>query len=344
MKASLKLFFVGILTASIILSSSSTFAQESNTVAVASDKEKIISKLLNAGFTSQQINDLPESELLTYKDGEIVSADTRYYRISRQREEKSTFHSKNVENNDSVEETSKVIDEGTSKVTELTKEQCLYEVQEYNKKNSQSQYVTNSPTGGTFTTMGIYDSGLDYETDTDGWITMNLLVTHVSGTKYKLSAQWTWLTVPDYTQTDVIGLGHDDGLTKTNDPIYSYFKDDWKNGWQSVSSGTDTNTTPEKSLNDSGGAVVSYKLYSHDSTVNGGYWRENYRGYMSYYVNVNDTSRRYVSVYAKYAHQQTTWAISPSISWPLSIGFSVQSSEKFDFMSPNPYCSVHVNY
>lgn len=337
MKTSLKLFFVGILTASIVLNSSIVFAQENDNTTVVSDKEKIISKLLNAGFTSQQISDLPESELLTYKDGEIVSTDTRYYRISRQKEQKEVNDSgKKKATNQSVE--------GLSRVTELTKEQCMYEVQEYNKKHSQSKNVKDSLTGSNFTTLGIYDSGADYETDTDGWITMNLLVSHVSGTKYKLSAQWTWLTVPVYTQTDVIGLGHDDGLTKTNDPIYSYFKDDWTNSWQSPSSGTDTNTTPKKSLNDSGGAVVSYELYSHDSRVNGGYWRENYRGYMSYYVNVNDTSRRYVSVYAKYAHQQTTLAISPSISWPLSIGFSVQNSEKFDFMSPNPYCSVHVNY
>ncbi|EPR08074.1 hypothetical protein [Ruminiclostridium papyrosolvens] len=337
MKASLKLFFVGILTASIILSSSITFAVESDNTNVVSDKEKIISKLLNAGFTSEQINDLPESELFTYKDGEIVSTDTRYYRISRQQDEKGATHSKSKEK--------KVTDEGTSKVTELTKEQCFYEVQEYNKKHNQPQSVTNaSTTGGTFTTTSIYDSGAAYETDTDGWITMNLLVSHVSGTLYKLSAQWTWLTVPKYTQIDVIGLGHDEALTQTNDPIYSYFKDDWTNSWHNPSSGTETFTTPEKSVADSGGSVVSYALWSHDADTNGGYLRSNYRGYMSYYANVNDSSKHWISAYAKYAHQQTSLSISPSISWPASLGFSVEKSEKFDFLSPNPYCSVHVNY
>ena len=334
----LKLYFVGILITSLVLSSSITFAQESDNTTAVSDKEKVISKLLNAGFTSQQINDLPESELLTYKDGEIVSVDTRYYRISIEKDKKDATNGMNEEKMVTSESV-----EGTRKVTELTKDQCFYEVQEYNKKHAQSNSEKDVSTNSIATTMSSYDDGTTYSTDTDGWLSMNIVAVHQGGTKYKLSAACTWLTTPDCTQIDVMGLGHDDGLTQTNDAVTSWFKDDYTDFWGNK--GTDTNTTPDNSTVDSGGTVVSYQLYSHDASHNGGYYRTNYRSYMSYYANVNSTTIRYVSVHGKYAHQQAVLAsISPSISWPLSIGFSVSSSNKFDFLSPNPYFSLHVNY
>jgi hypothetical protein len=332
-----KLFLVGILVASLSLSSSITFAQESDNTLTASDRENIISKLLNAGFTLQQINDFPESELLTYKDGEIVSADTRYYRISYKKAEKKATDGNNEDQllaNKSVE--------GTREVTELTKEQCFNEVQEYNKKHNQLNSEKDTSTSGIATTMSSYDDGTTVTTDTDGWLSMNLVAVYKGGTKYKLSAECTWLTNPDCTQIDVMGLGHDDGLTQTNDAVTSWFKDDYRDFWNNR--GTDTNTTPNNLTVDSGGTVASYELNSHDASHNGGYYRENYRCYISYYANVNSTTIRYVSVYGKYAHQQAIVTISPSIAWPLSAGFSVSSSYKFDFLSPNPYFSLHVNY
>ncbi len=348
MKKVLKMFLVGLLIFSFAAGNSLVYGQESNN-AVISDKDLVISKLLNAGWSMQQINDLPDSELMTYKDGQVVSHDTRYYRLSSQKKEVEVADEKTKK-----KKTVLVPIEGTSKTTELSEEQCMAEVQLWNESHNELQNsndistMSSSVSNINLTPMS-YDNGNASSTDADGWIKVDIYATYISGSKYKLTGFWTWLTTPGYRLTDVFGLGHDSGLIHTNDAVFAYYSASRKYyvGWDSESPAYYDTYYTESYSNlavDDGGDCVSFNLMDDTNLGANDSYYTSHRGGMSYYVNVNGTATRYTMVYGKYAHQKWAWNVSPSISWPLSVGFSVSPSSYFDYLSPNPYFQLHVNY
>lgn len=269
-----------------------------------SDKQKATNFLLNSGWTQEDIDDLLTDEaLLVYADAISSSvSEKKYYRVTE------------------------------DEVIEISKNECNAGVTEAKSIiNKNHKLLTNQPSVNTVSpTVTTYD----------GYMESYVQVVHLGGKKYAIGSRFEWLIEPTQRRIDVFGVGHDGSVVKNNDPVYFIYKADKKKinrQTEAISSaGTSSTQSPASMCPDSGGVGVGIDLYDSYSDANYAYYYENSRGYLQYNILLNDSSCSYFYVYSKYMHQQKLWSVTPTISFPLSGGLSVSSSNHFKLMTPNP--------
>lgn len=152
-------------------------------------RQRAISFLLNAGWTSNEINDLlSDKALLEFAEAKsVVSSDQKYFRIT--------------------EEDSIVI----------TEEEC---------KNAINT-IENAEKGVSVCAGG--DTIIDDITTTDGYLTYYVEVYSFGGGEYMISGRYEWLKAPLNTKIDVFSVSHDYQLTQLGNAadVYYVYKADY---------------------------------------------------------------------------------------------------------------------
>lgn len=276
------------------------------------------------GFSQEEINDLPDSEILKYKDAKLVGKSQKYYRVDYE-----------------------LSDEGKElkdkHVTELSEEQCLKEVEEFKKE--QAKKILNlksnslSIMSNSFRIMSNYDSKSTSKT-TPNWIKLTTYATYKSGTRYFFSNYAQWLTDPYYHMVDVLGIGHTTAISETPGTEYFYYK--WDKTLSNGTKTTYTTTSTSATCCDPGGMAFKFTLTPHGD--NRTYSISNHRVYMSYYGYVTPTNYNgYFNIYGNYAHNENGWVAYPSISYPYGGSISVQPTNYYD-NAYNTNIQIHAGY
>ena len=283
------------------------------------------SVLRSSGMTEEQINDIPFEELLTFAEVKpSIAISETYYKIS--------------------------VDENTEELSAsvMSREDCLAAAAEANAK--QYELFQNRLTDVSLSSVSsVPDTGLeDPVTTSDGylWYSVRVFPFDEDG-KYKLIAQYQWLSDPVDRDTDVFGLGHGhnvDQLGNYQDVYYYYKYDEYfvTAGHSWLAESDITTNTPTSIKVDNGGTVITQKLQADSGGMQYVNSAENHRGYISYDVELNTSAATRVSIYAEYLHQEAIIAVEPSVSYPTDGSITVTKEDKFVRMSPNPYLSFAV--
>ncbi|QUH30283.1 hypothetical protein [Vallitalea guaymasensis] len=275
------------------------------------NRDQAINVLVNAGWTLEDINDLlTEDALLEFANAKIAGSSVKYFKVT------------------------------DNEVVEVSKKQAMTKVEENKKKELLNTIMRNS-----ITTDSLGDIYKDDQTTTDGYMSYYVQAYDLGGGEYMLSARCEWLINPKNRKTDVFGLGHDAHLTQESSytPYYVYKADVTEHDMVTKQYEYSTET-PASIAKDPGGTVITQDLKADYKWEATGYYKKykNHRQYLQYKVTVNDSGVSDVSIYAEYLHQQSTYSISPSVSYPVGGSISVTMSSFFKRMSPNPYLSFKV--
>lgn len=334
--------FAGVTVASFIgLSDSKILAAEVSVVnnvynlEISNDE---YNRLLNLGFTKDQIINMDPEEFALNKDleGEIVSKDTKFIKVVEYHE--NTGGGSNLSKGAEINRLIPKSDSSTEFVQiELTEE-------EFNRQVEQAQQQINNTfelKGATTLSMPGYSSySTSYKRVTTTIISLG------SHPKYRVKNQVYWKVMPKNRDFDLIGVAIDKPWAGNKGTEYG--KQTWymyKHRDGSTTTGSATYSTTRNAsywdINGSGYAV-KMNLKNDEQTLISG------QGYIGYYVKATDMVMYYdvcprqtgaigIDAYGRYAHAITK--ISPSIgfsvAFPASIGFSLSGAKLNNFEQTN---------
>ncbi|MBT2639860.1 hypothetical protein [Bacillus sp. ISL-39] len=175
---------------------------------------------------------------------------------------------------------------------------------------------------------------------TTSYKTMTTSVVLLSGSTYRVKNSVTWDRMPMYSYVDVTGVGINEAYWGPL-PGTEYGKQNWKtwsycNGYLNGSATYTKDSTKWKR----GSGGYSLKINLPDDETTGGCAADRVEELSSYmYYSVSPmTSTNRLDAYGQYAHQESNYTLTPSISLS-GVEFSVSPSKEFSF-HPN----THVLY
>lgn len=248
------------------------------------DLNKARANMLRMGFRNELINDLPDSEILKYKDSISTEITEKYYRISCK-----------LENGQPVD----------PKMEEIPKEQCLDEVKKHDDTES-------------LVTASLLPNG-DNTGTTYSWIRIYMYVTYNGNGNYYYSSDFQWLANPDRL-IDVFSLSIDSGCLIQSSTSYFYYKCDAHHSLD----GENYTLTPVTLNNpdySSGGTGIAFSFDMIQdgfsiSKISGeveNVYYSNFRGYMTTSVLVKvPTTNQYLALQFEYAHKYRGLKVDPS--------------------------------
>jgi len=279
------------------------------------NKAKGMRVLLNSGWTVEEINDLlSDKAIKSFANAKPAkTTEKKYFKVS----EDSTV--------------------------EVSRAQALSGANEANKQDKIDMALK-------LMVPNVKDSNIAYAVGdiekkdvvtTDGYLEYYAQSYDLGNGEFILSARYEWLKEPINRKEDVFGLGHDTNLTQVSsfEPYFVY-----KTDITEVVNGRITNkeyvtNTPDGIKIDTGGTVTKHDMYNDFYSQTYTCLAENHRGYLQYKVKVNNSNVNTVAIYTEYLHQESTFSVSPAISYPAGAAISINYSTKFKAMSPNPYLS-----
>lgn len=215
--------------------STNSFFSKSNNQVVENKTEKManitdkkeIKRLMNLGFTEEEIKTFSASEYERYKDvnGKIVSNENKYYKVTK---------GKGIE--------------------EITAEQATKDVLRFNTEKLTKNGIS------------VMSDGSDTE-QTSSWLTMTTTVSDQGNKQFLFKNSFKWLTAPFCTFEDVVGLTHSSSISNNQNSEYlKYTYDKYSKTIPSEFIGTDNvfYWTADKK-NDSGYAF-KYDLLSETTS------------------------------------------------------------------------------
>ncbi|PGW18308.1 hypothetical protein [Bacillus cereus] len=258
---------------------------------------KQIKHLESLGFTKEEISDMPEMEIMKNLeiDGQVVATKEKFIKVTE-----------NGVNN-------------SSKEVEIDKNTYLNEVQLEEAKRVQKSNGVEKLSSNTNTTS--------YKKVTTNIVSLK------AKQKYRVKTSIEWSVMPSNRKIDVIGTGVNSSFwapspgsqygqqkwklkydcNKTKSKNATYTKD--SNKWSKGSSGYALNIDLPNDVN------KSYACYNEKVLTLSAF---------SYYTVEKLASTTQIDAYGKYLHQETTFQVSPSISFsPLTFGVSASQSDKF---------------
>lgn len=264
---------------------------------------------ISLGFTEEEIKNMDKEEYELNKDlkGKVVASTTQYLKIIEPIQSEFTTQ----------ENTSQ-----KSTIVELD-EQTYYE--ELAKENESNGEVSTSASDSTSTS----------------YKTMTTTITKLSTNNYRLKNSVTWSKLPYIRYVDVTGVGINQTYWGPT-PNTQYGKQNWKtysycNGTQSGSATYTTSSTKWKK--GAGGYALKINLPNDETT--GGCAADKVTSLSSYmYYSVAPlTSTNRLDAYGQYAHQESNYTLTPSISLS-GVSFSVSPTTKFS-EHPNTHVLVY---
>lgn len=257
-----KLFSImAILACAILLMVNPAFAKE---------KKVDFKHFEQLGFSEQEVKDFTPEEYSEYSkmNGKLVSKVEKYFRISK------------------------------DAAVEISEQQALKEVAEFEKKKQQKNGE-----------VGILGNGSDEET-TASWIKLTTTASDQGNKRFFFKNSFTWLSTPVVVLTDVIGMTKSASISiDQNTEYFKYTYDRWSALGNYVDTKNVISYTATKK--DIPGYAFTYDLLGTD----GIYIVGGNRGYMSYWGTATPTN--YVgpaNVYGHYSHQQVTSTVSVGLS------------------------------
>ncbi|HAM80382.1 hypothetical protein [Ornithinibacillus bavariensis] len=249
-----------------------------------------INELKKKGFDE----DLIKSYILsgdTFSDlmkMEVLSEDTKYYKVTEYVPEQNSFKL------DSVETLSP--EKLEDKYASMTKVEEI----SYEEFRAAQDAIENKSTG-VINTMASSDSHWT------SYKSMKTTITKQQTDRWRVSNYVNWLQAAKYTDTDIIGVGLNDNTSPIRGTEYGY-------------------QIYESAITGSGGDTIYYYSGSGNWNRSGDYglrvnlkddtlssnWR--HKIYMQYSIEPNVNNLRLVDAYGHYAHQEKFWSITPSFS------------------------------
>lgn len=192
-------------------------------------------------------------------------------------------------------------------VTKTTKDQAM-------KFLSESASPLLSATGG----CGI-ENGYDcYQTS---WLKLETWVYKYSSTQGSVQSRFEWLKLsPTRTNEDIFAIGLNSNMSPIPGTETGVYKFDYYMPNGSIITGETRNLSNPK--RDVGG-------YAYRIDLDDGVQSVNHRGWMAYKFAPNTSTLRVADAYSHYAHQDTAWSFSPSISIPFGGGIELSKEEQF---------------
>lgn len=261
--------------------------------------QKEMLRYANLGFSKRQIADFTDEtrKYLEGMYGKLIGVETKYYRISP-----------------------------TNGVQEISKEQALSESLQYKLRKAQENMFGNQ--------MSILGGGSD--TETTSWMTMTTTVAEISGTnpkEYLIMNEFTWLTEPFWTLTDVVAISHPEHVTPIqNSELMEYTYDRATNTLPPKYFDTKTVTYTTADKKTSQGYAFKFDLKGTEYLDNGvKLLCVNSRGFMAYRAIRANPNYTHATAHGHYAHSEI--AILFSLDINLSFGsFSVSGASKTTYM------------
>ncbi len=184
-------------------------------------RQKAISFLLNAGWTTEEIYDLLTDEAILEfaKAKAVVSSEKKFFRVT---EENSIA---------------------------ITEEECMEAV------NS----IQNATNGISVCAAG--DEIKDEVTTTDGYLTYYVEVYSIGGGEYMIGARFEWLIEPLNRRIDVFAINHCDQLTQISDSdeVYYVYKADYYSNFNTLST-MEINEPDEMYISAGHGTAITQNL------------------------------------------------------------------------------------
>ncbi|MGF6355222.1 hypothetical protein ABIE27_003136 [Paenibacillus sp. 4624] len=292
--------------------------------------------LLNSGWSQKEINDLlSEDEIQKYASGEI--SDTTTHFVKQTIKVKVDQSSKAMSTLQSTPEPTLTPVEGSEERVLLSEEEFYQEMKEYEKAEGNPQAILklgkkqNSPTS-----LRAANAEVDYVIP-DGYMKYTMQAFKTGSKDYQLNLRFEWLKMPVNRGIDVFALGHGPGLvqTGTQDDLVFTGKYNYVTAGQPIK---EANITPISKKTDSGGSFVTFRLDQSSLA----YSLAAYRGYLSYHTSVSNSTELTTSVEGYYKHKVSKLTVSPSVSYPLSVGLSISSESSYVTESPTPYFSLKL--
>lgn len=296
----MKKLIVSMLTLLLLFSSTITYA-DSSTDLNKSEAERYH----QLGFTDKEINDLTPEEIEYFNqfNGELVSSDTKYYRIYE-----------DIGEDIGVNKAAGAVQEKSNlKVVEISKEQALLEVEQYNASLLNAHSDISIMGGGTDTKKSA------------SWLTMTTDVSDLGGSpkEYLLKNSFTWLTEPNWALTDVLAITHPETVVHIqNSEIAAYTYDRytlWSGNY------IDTKTTNLFTADESNSRGKAFKI--DILSGEGGADVRNHRGYMAFRVKQAGTDAKYGMASGHYVHSEIAIIFGLSIDMT-GAGLSVSGTTK----------------
>ncbi|MDP1420379.1 hypothetical protein Q8G35_18815 [Peribacillus simplex] len=270
--------------------------------------------LISLGFTEEEIENMDQKEYELNKDlkGEVVASTTQYLKITEPIQSESSSQEPTIQENSSQEPTIVKLDE-----------QTYYE--ELAKENESSGEVSTSASDSSSTS----------------YKKMTTSITKLSTNNYRLKNSVTWSKMPFITHVDVTGVGINQTYWGPT-PDTQYGKQNWTtwsfcNGTQS---GSATYTSSSGQWKKGAGGYALKINLPNDETASGcaSDKVETLSSYMYYSVKPLTTTNR-LDAYGQYAHQESTYTLTPSIALS-GVSFSVSPTNEFA-EHPNTHVLVY---
>lgn len=274
-----------------------------------------IEDLKSIGFTDDEILNMSKDEYELNKDlkGEIISSETKYYKVIEylpiKNLQDSGIQALNTQDHENI--------------VELGKEEYYKELKQVDISNENEAYSV-----GTSAT----------KSKSTAYKTMTVTVSKLSTNNYRVKSAVNWdKKMPGNRKIDVLGVGINNAQwrphgseygkqtwtifnTKTNkntqgSATYKSKSNKWKYGKDAYTLKMNLKNNPSKSQK-----VTNIKLY------------------MYYTVTPTGKLPTYLDAYGQYSHQETSVEITPTINFDGTGGFSISNSTKFT----NSYVSASL--
>lgn len=198
------------------------------------------------------------------------------------------------------------------KITSNTKGQVM-KVEEFDEEQAEFQMsVENRYSIGTMQSC----SKPTFCNSSTSWLSMTTSATKLSTGKILLNNSFTWLKLPNFTMTDMVGMNYNDSAVIV--PSTTKFSYKYKDT-------LGTHSVPYKQIaNNAHGIAATFNLksYGADSPPT------NHHGYLSVQIQKGNATDIRANVFGQYTHTTGTFTVSLSIrSGDISLGFLTKETK-----------------
>lgn len=248
------------------------------TINVAAKKSTDDKKIIELGFSSEEINDFTvyEIEYFSTNDLKLVSSYEKYFNV--------------------------ITDEkGNVKYVEVDKETAIRESEKANKKEKElrdSKMILNE---GTVTTKSIGDTW--YNITNNSWMHLYGSVYQSTSTKYLFRMSWDWLTMPNMKLVDVAAITHSDSWSINPGTFYANNMVDVRDVDTGYLIETDIEEYYTPSASNINGQAIRFPVTNAIIYEPNYDYLDNIRGRIQYEVTKGDSGMIYSNMYGDYSHQ-----------------------------------------
>ncbi len=283
--------------------------------------EQAVDNMLKMGWTMDEINDLPEKNVLEYTNALSFSKNTKYlcYYLDENNQEK---------------------------VVEMPKNKFDYFTNQKKSELASSENgVSEMSSSGKLELSEIWNSSSDLDKyNSTNYLKQDQYLTWLGNNTLHNSYRWEWVILPQNTKKDVFYLVHEPNTTMVQNSQSFVYKYDLTRSNDTIIAGTYQVDTPDTYEYD-GTSGVAYTLDLKDaeaSLSSSGHCYSrytNHRGYMSYQTVINNTGTVATSAAGGYRHCTLMWVVTPSITF-MDMDISISPSYAYVNETPGTFCSV----